>query len=406
MLFCAASLAKNQSGTEREIVLVSASIARDKYQIATPGLLTPALAIYADFLDENIRAMLKLLGSPNHWRPHIKTAKLAFTVSRLVEHGVVNLKCATTLELLTACEAGAQDVLIAYPLIDPAVERVAEIASRFPAVQISGMVEDATQVEFWQGKKAAGLFLDVNSGMNRTGIDSSRLDEIVKIARAVAEAGHRFRGVHYYEGNHIEPNLRKRIASAHRGYLKLLKVISALEDSGILVEEVVTSGTPALPCALAFDGFRKRRFLHRVSPGTLVYNDFTSIGQLPREYGFKLAALVIATVVSKPTRDLVTCDAGYKSVSADAGIPTCLVHNHGRLRPAVPSEEHLPIKVTAGMASPKRGDQLYLVPRHICPTVNNFDSALIITGGKVSGVERVTARGHEMLPLALGAETS
>ena len=51
------------------------------------------------------------------------------------------------------------------------------------------------------------------------------------------------------------------------------------------------------------------------------------------------------------------------------------------------------------------GSLNHLVPRHTCPTVNNFDSALIITGGKVSGVERVTARGHEMLPLALGAET-
>ena len=51
------------------------------------------------------------------------------------------------------------------------------------------------------------------------------------------------------------------------------------------------------------------------------------------------------------------------------------------------------------------GSLNHLVPRHTCPTVNNFDSALIITGGKVSGVEHVTVRGREVLPLALGVET-
>jgi D-serine deaminase-like pyridoxal phosphate-dependent protein len=44
---------------------------------------------------------------------------------------------------------------------------------------------------------------------------------------------------------------------------------------------------------------------------------------------------------------------------------------------------------------PEIGEALYLVPRHVCPTVNNFDDALIVEGNRVVGVERVTARGHE-----------
>jgi hypothetical protein len=43
---------------------------------------------------------------------------------------------------------------------------------------------------------------------------------------------------------------------------------------------------------------------------------------------------------------------------------------------------------------------LYLLPRHVCPTVNLFDDALIIRGGAVESVERVTARGRE-IPTAL-----
>jgi hypothetical protein len=35
------------------------------------------------------------------------------------------------------------------------------------------------------------------------------------------------------------------------------------------------------------------------------------------------------------------------------------------------------------------------VPRHICPTINNFDEALLVQSGVIVGTERVTARGRE-----------
>ncbi|HVY91093.1 MAG TPA: hypothetical protein VHA14_00035, partial [Bryobacteraceae bacterium] len=57
--------------------------------------------------------------------------------------------------------------------------------------------------------------------------------------------------------------------------------------------------------------------------------------------------------------------------------------------------EHLPIAVPAGTPLPPIGSQLYLIPRHVCPTVNNFDEALMVVDGKVQHQERVTARGHE-----------
>jgi hypothetical protein len=40
------------------------------------------------------------------------------------------------------------------------------------------------------------------------------------------------------------------------------------------------------------------------------------------------------------------------------------------------------------------------VPRHVCPTVNNFDQALFVVDGRIRAMEPVTARGHEA-PLSL-----
>jgi D-serine deaminase-like pyridoxal phosphate-dependent protein len=376
----------------------------DVYSVAdVKRLLTPALAIYADVVDQNIAAMTKLVGV-DHWRPHVKTAKVSSVIRRLVDHGIVNMKCATTLELRTACEAGAKDVLVAYPVTSGAVERISEISQTFAQASVSALVENASDVDRWRGK-GIGLFLDINSGMNRTGIAPERVDDIIAIARAILNTGIRFRGVHYYEGHHTDLVIEKRTADAHRGYDQLMKVLSAIEGSGIAVEELVTSGTPAFPCALTYGGFRGRHFLHRVSAGTVVYNDCTSVAQLPREYGLNPAALVISTVVSQPGARLITSDAGHKTVSADAGVPSCCVHGYSNLRPLRPSEEHLPIEVLDGAAPPKIGDRLYLVPRHVCPTVNNFDHALIISGGVVRGIERVTARGREMPLLAEAAGT-
>ena len=74
---------------------------------AIEDVLTPALVIYPEIVASNIARTLHLLGGdPDRWRPHIKTAKLAYTLRMMVERGVRSFKCATTLELLVACYSG------------------------------------------------------------------------------------------------------------------------------------------------------------------------------------------------------------------------------------------------------------------------------------------------------------
>lgn len=357
-------------------------------------LLTPALAIYSDVLDHNIARMVAIVGDANRWRPHVKTAKLAYTIRRLVDHGIRQMKCATTLELMTACEAGAHDVVVAYPIVGRTAARVKEIANDYPAVKVSTLVENVSQVELWRGSRIE-IFLDVNPGMNRTGIRSRRIDEMLNIARRVVGSGLHFRGVHYYDGHHVHVSLSDRTIAAHSGYEELLQIVSALASAGIDVEEVITSGTPTFPCAVAFEGFRNRTFIHRISPGTVIYNDCTSLAQVPDHYDLRAAALVISSVVSHPDIDLVTSDAGHKAVSLDAGVPNCLTLGRSNLQPLRPSEEHLPLRVAPGSPVPALGERLYLVPRHVCPTVNNFDHALIVRQGRIVDVEHVTSRGRE-----------
>lgn len=358
-------------------------------------VMTPALAVYPELVDANIQTTLGLVGGDaNRLRPHVKTAKLASVMRQWVAHGVTRFKCSTSLELLTVCEAGAADALLAYPMVGAGARRVRELADTFSAVRISALVESAGQVAAWQDSRV-GLFIDVNPGMNRTGIEQDATAAIIRVAEQIVTSGQPFRGVHYYDGHLGKYELAEREQVAHRGYDRLMGIVAALRQAGLGVEEVITAGTPALPCTLSYKAFATSGFVHRASPGTVVYCDCTCLAQLPGEYGYRPAAVVVSTVVSHPSPGRITCDAGHKTVSADAGTPTCRALGRPELSGERPSEEHLPMEVAAGAGRPEIGEALYLVPMHVCPTVNNFDYALIVKGGKIVAVERVTARGRE-----------
>ena len=376
---------------------------REEYRVSgLDDVLTPALVLYPEMIASNLERTLTLLdGDANRWRVHIKTAKLGYTLRMLVERGIRNFKCATTLELLTACECGAEDVLFAYPSMGANARRAQELAAQFPRVRVSVLAENKEQVGQFRGSRV-GIFLDINPGMNRTGVEQSSPGDIAGLAQGIGASGLEFRGLHYYDGHLGGLAFAEREQAAHRGYDQLLKIAAEVEKAGAHVPELITAGTPSFPASLSYAGFRGRRFVHRVSPGTVVYCDATCLAQLPAEYGYRPAALVVARVVSRPRAGTVTCDAGHKTVSSDAGVPSCVALGHPELTPLAPSEEHLPFAVAGGESGPHPGEILYLLPRHVCPTVNNFDCALLARRGEIEAVERVSARGREA-PLPMGA---
>ncbi len=358
-------------------------------------MLTPALVIYPEVIETNISRTLGLMqGEVNRWRPHVKTAKLNYTLRKMIERGITNFKCATTLELLQACRSGAGDVLLAYPVMGANARRAREIAADFPNVRVGVLAENEEQVRQWRGSSVR-IFLDINPGMNRTGIEISENEKIVSLIREIRENELVFGGLHYYDGHFGGFEESERTTAAHAGYGRLVDLVDEIRRCGFETPEVITAGTPTFPASLSFSGLRNREFVHRVSPGTIVYCDATSLAQLSSEYGYAPAAMVLTRVVSHPRSGVITCDAGHKSVSADAGVPTCVVMGHPELDPQSPSEEHLPMKVAERHEGPAVGESLLLIPRHVCPTVNNFDCALLVRDGRIESVEEVSARGRE-----------
>ena len=361
-------------------------------------LLSPALIVYLDMVRANISRVVDVLGGdPDRWRPHVKTAKLAPVFIELARAGVRAFKCATTreaaclLETLDATGDSPIDVLLAHPLVGPNLARLGRIAAAYPGSSVSVLCEDPQAVE--SIPTDLGVFVDVNPGMNRTGIPVDRIDAIAAVA---TRAGARWRGVHYYDGHlcGLDPETRRRRARA--GYDELLVVLAELAGCGVTLPEVVTSGTPTFGVAIDYEPLSRRgEWLHRVSPGTVVLSDMRSAQEIP-QVGLVPAALVLTRVVSRPDDGIVTCDAGSKSIAADAGDPCAAVLGAAGLEALTPSEEHLPFRVVHG-AAPSRGTELLLIPRHVCPTVNLAERAVIIENGRLREVVDVIGRAHDLL---------
>ncbi len=360
--------------------------------------LSPALVVHLHAVRHNIARSIALCGGDaGRWRPHVKTIKIPAVMRELARAGVRHFKCATTREaavLLDALEeegVADGDLLLAYPLVGPALKRLGALAARHPRARVSVLCDVPEAVR--DVPPGVGVFVDVNPGMDRTGAPLEDGERLRATARA---AGERLRGLHFYDGHLHQSDCGERALAVHAGYDRLLELASALERAGCACEELITAGTPAFADALAYAGFSASTPVHRASPGTVVFHDARSEELCP-ELGLLPAALVLTRVVSHPAADLATCDAGSKSLAAEAGEPCALVLGRPDLEAQKPSEEHLPLRGVPG-ALPARGELLQLVPRHVCPTVNLAEQAVLVEHGKLVGVVPVSARAHELFP--------
>lgn len=361
-------------------------------------VVSPALVVYLERVRENLRRVIALTGGhADRWRPHVKTTKIPEIFLELMRAGVRHFKCATTREAQHLLHAVDQegirgaDLLLAYPLVGPSLRRLAQLGRVHTNTRVSVLCEDPGAVATIPSELS--IFVDVNSGMNRTGVPVEDEGAILEIARA---AGDRFRGVHFYDGHiHGEDSVERR-GMAFEAYDRLLGLLGRLDRDGIVVGEVITSGTPSFLYALAYEPFGEiGSSIHRVSPGTVVFHDLRSEQEI-EDLDLLPAAVVLSRVVSHPAADIVTCDAGSKSIAAEAGDPCAFALGHPELEALTPSEEHLPFRVREGRRL-ERGSTLLLVPRHVCPTVNLAEEALLIDEGRFVGVVPVRARGHDLL---------
>lgn len=98
---------------------------------------SPSLIVDPQIVRNNIAEMVRMAGNAGRLRPHIKTHKTAEGILMMLEAGITKFKCATIAEAELLALQGAPDVLLAHQPVGPKVQRLLELAAKYPATRFS-----------------------------------------------------------------------------------------------------------------------------------------------------------------------------------------------------------------------------------------------------------------------------
>jgi len=342
------------------------------YQVQNAAQVdSPALLVYPDRIEENIRRMIAMVGGRRErLRPHIKTHKMPDIVRLQMVQGINKCKCATIAEAEMAAQCGVADVLIAYQPVGPKVERVARLMKTFPNTRFSVVADDANVIRALPSNFE--VLLDIDMGQHRTGIAPG--PAAAELYRA------RPGGIHVYDGHLQQPDVAERKSAwdaALEPVRRLLKEIGP-------VPRIIAGGSPTF-------AFWARETDFECSPGTSLLWDYSYGTKMP-DLGFLPAALMLTRVISKPAANRLCLDLGHKALGSESPIPQ-RVHllDLPDAKAVGHSEEHLVVETDRAREF-SVGDCLYGMPGHICPTVALHATATVVRNAKACDSWKVTAR--------------
>ena len=352
----------------------------------TDEIFSPGLLIFREQLVHNLGEMVRIAGGPDRLRPHCKTHKTREIIKMLIELGVTRHKCATIAEAEMLASVGAEDVLLAYQMVGPNVNRFVQLLDKFPATRFGCLVDHPSAVDRLSQamladskSRSVEVLIDLNSGMNRTGIQLGQ--NAIELYEMIFSAdGLTLGGLHWYDGHNRQSDLHERTGCVNAGWEKFIRFRDQLLLNGLEVPRIVTAGTGSFPI-LAESGEPNLE----LSPGTTVFHDDDMVTRFP-EMNFQPALGILTRVVSCNQSNHLTLDVGHKSCAADQPAGKRLAF------PQLPdaeevlhSEEHLVVK-TAAADQFRLGDHLIAIPRHACPVSAVHQFANVIEKGEL--VER------------------
>jgi D-serine deaminase-like pyridoxal phosphate-dependent protein len=353
---------------------------------------SPALVIYPERVKANIHLAISMVGDVTRLRPHIKTNKSSGAIKMMIAAGISKFKCATIAEAELLGQCAATDVLLAYQPSGPKLQRFINIINQYPSTKYSCVTDSfSAAMEQSIAFSAAGInlpvYLDLNVGMNRTGIvpgeEAGLLYSFLSSASGVTAAG-----LHAYDGHIRGEDLDARTQACDEAFDLVNNFKNRLEAAGLQIPVIIAGGSPSFPIHAKRTGIE-------CSPGTFIYWDKGYLTACP-EQSFLPAALLITRIVSLPSPGKLCTDLGHKSVGSENEMSRRVFFlNAVDLQPASHSEEHLVADAPPDHTY-KVGDILYGLPWHICPTVALYERSFTVENGIITGEWKHEARDRRI----------
>ena len=320
---------------------------------------TPALLVDAEALEENLATMAAALPG-NRLRPHVKAHKCTGLARRQAAAGHRGFTCATIRECEGMAAAGlGEDLLLANEVLD--TKRLGNLVAAGARVTVA--VDSEETIEAAVAGGVPEVLIDVNVGLPRCGCS---LEDAGRLAELARRRGLQVRGVMGYEGHVVGlPDAAER---AERCKVAMEILVAAHADVGGELVSAGGTGTYAL-----------NTWANEIQAGSYALMD-TAYGRLGLP--FKQAAFVLATVVSRSDGWAVG-NSGLKAFGMDHGNPELA---GGTV--LFCSDEHVTF-------TPPRqvGEQAWLAPAHIDPTMSCHERVYLFAGETVVDVWPIDLRG-------------
>jgi D-serine deaminase-like pyridoxal phosphate-dependent protein len=353
---------------------------------------TPALVVYPGRVKANIDVLKTMIDDVERLRPHVKTYKNKEVTQLLLNAGIKKFKCATIAEAELLAIGKAPDVLLAYQPVGPKLHRFIKLIHAYPQTRFSCLVDnDVAAKEISDAaeryKLIINVYLDLNVGMNRTGIVPG-FEALQLYMDCTVLPGINAIGLHAYDGHIHDVDMEKRTERCNAGFAPVLKLQQSITAKGYHEPVIVAGGSPTFT-------IHSKRALVDCSPGTFVYWDRGYELGIP-EQPFLPAVLVVTRVVSMPDATKLCLDVGHKSVSAENELSKRVYFlNAPELIPVGQSEEQLVVDAGKGHQY-KIGDVLYGIPHHVCPTVALYERIYTIENKILTGEWLNAARDRKI----------
>jgi D-serine deaminase-like pyridoxal phosphate-dependent protein len=324
-------------------------------------------------------------------RPHIKTHKSPRIASEQLKRGAVGVTCATPFEAEVMSDV-CDDILVAYPPVGARATRLAALpyATKLTVALDSLRSIEAIAAAAREADRPVSVYVELDLGMHRVG--TPRIDEAIALARAVRErAPLEFDGIAFYPG-HVREPVGQQTMKLEDLSTALGAAIDAFDRAGVRPNVVSGGSTPTLWNTHEIGGVTEFR------PGTYVYNDRTTaaIGACSWD---DCALTVLATVVSTAVPNQAVVDAGTKALGrepmrADNADGFGCVLGHPDVIVKSMSEEHGILDLSSTSWRPSVGDQVRIIPNHVCIVVHLNDVIVGVRGDVVETTWPVAARGR------------
>lgn len=309
--------------------------------------------------------------------PHTKTHKSVRQGKAQLASGAAGLTVAKVGEAEVMAEAiepgSGADLLMAYPVLNPRrAAKLAEIArDRNVRVAIdSARPADVLGEAARQAGATIGILPDIDVGLHRTGVQSPQA--ALELAQYVDRVqGLRVDGIFTYYG-HILGSEQERAAKLGSVNAPLSETVELFKQAGLDTGIVSSGSTPTMYQSHLVEPVTEIR------PGTYIYFDVMCMQQDVCTLD-DCAARIVATVVSDAVPGQVVVDAGSKTLTSDkigwapeAGHGYVVEYPEATITKL--SEEHGQVAVSQCKRKPEVGEQVTIIPNHVCVAVNMQDT--------------------------------